>query len=59
MQQPDWLPEAQWNAIMDFIATAIRDGVIKQADACRRQVIRNHQQPPVTFEEVRNAVLLI
>lgn len=58
MEIPDWLTEAQRDEIMASIAAAVRYVVLKQADACR-QAIRNHQQPPVMFEEGRNAVLLI
>lgn len=59
MEKPQWLAEAQFEEIWNTIFAAMRDVVVvDQTDVCR-QVIRNHQQPLVMFEEVRNAILLV
>lgn len=58
MEKLNGLTQVQLDELCDFITEAIHDVVIEQADTCR-QVIRDHQQPPVMQEEVRNAILLI
>lgn len=57
MDKPKWLTQAQWDQLWDLMA-AMHNVVVDQADASR-QVLRDHQQPLVMFEEVRNAILLV
>lgn len=49
------LTQEQWDEFFKRITAA---NVVGEADASH-QVIRDHQQPLVMFEEVRNAILLV